>query len=84
MSWFAAPGVTVERVLSDNGSAFKSHFWRHTCRATHNFDRNAPDGDNVTASDLSRMTGVNLHEEFATVVTTAGLLEQVQQLATAR
>ncbi|GMA23769.1 hypothetical protein GCM10025864_15280 [Luteimicrobium album] len=25
VSWFAARGVTVERVLSDNGSAYKSH-----------------------------------------------------------
>ncbi|MDI2036820.1 hypothetical protein PJL15_03958 [Paenarthrobacter nitroguajacolicus] len=29
---FAARGVTVERVLSDNGSAYKSHLWRDTCR----------------------------------------------------
>ena len=32
MSWFAARGITVERVLSDNGSAYKSHLWRDTCR----------------------------------------------------
>ena len=31
VSWFAARGVTVERVLSDNGSAYKSHAWRDTC-----------------------------------------------------
>ena len=31
VSWFAARGVTVERVLSDNGSAYKSHLWRDTC-----------------------------------------------------
>lgn len=30
-SWFAARGVTVERVLSDNGSAYKSHAWRDAC-----------------------------------------------------
>jgi hypothetical protein len=30
VSWFAARGV-VERVLSDNGSANKSHPWRDTC-----------------------------------------------------
>ena len=30
-SWFAARGVTVERVLSDNGSAYRSHAWRDTC-----------------------------------------------------
>ena len=31
VSWFAARGVVVERVLSDNGSAYRSHLWRHTC-----------------------------------------------------
>ena len=30
-SWFAARGVTVQRVLSDNGSAYRSHLWRDTC-----------------------------------------------------
>jgi len=31
VSWFAARGVKVERVLSDNGSAYKSHAWRDAC-----------------------------------------------------
>jgi transposase InsO family protein len=31
VSWFAARGVTVERVLSDNGSAYKAHAWRDAC-----------------------------------------------------
>ena len=31
VSWFAARGITVERVLSDNGSAYKSNAWRDTC-----------------------------------------------------
>ena len=31
VSWFADHGVTVERVLSDNGSAYRSHAWRDTC-----------------------------------------------------
>ena len=30
-SWFAARGVRVERVLSDNGSAYRSRSWRDTC-----------------------------------------------------
>ena len=30
-SWFADRGVTVERVLSDNGSAYRSHAWREAC-----------------------------------------------------
>lgn len=29
--WFADRGITVQRVLSDNGSAYKSHAWRDAC-----------------------------------------------------
>jgi transposase InsO family protein len=31
VSWFADRGVTVERVLSDNGSAYRSGAWRSAC-----------------------------------------------------
>ena len=31
VAWFAARGVVVERVLSDNGSAYKSRAWRGAC-----------------------------------------------------
>jgi transposase InsO family protein len=31
VTWFTARGVIVERVLSDNGSAYRSHLWRDTC-----------------------------------------------------
>lgn len=31
-SWFSDRGVTVERVLSDNGPAYRSHAWREACR----------------------------------------------------
>ena len=31
VAWFKDHGVTVERVLSDNGSAYKSHAWRDAC-----------------------------------------------------
>jgi transposase InsO family protein len=31
VDWYAARGVTVERVLSDNGSAYRSHAWRDAC-----------------------------------------------------
>jgi len=31
VEWFADRGVTVERVLSDNGSAYRSHLWRDAC-----------------------------------------------------
>ena len=31
VAWFAARGVVVERVLSDNGAAYRSHRWRDAC-----------------------------------------------------
>lgn len=31
VAWFAARGITVQRVLSDNGSAYRSHDWRKKC-----------------------------------------------------
>ncbi|GMA23446.1 hypothetical protein GCM10025864_12050 [Luteimicrobium album] len=31
VAWFAERGVNVERVLSDNGSAYRSHAWRDAC-----------------------------------------------------
>jgi transposase InsO family protein len=31
VAWFALRGVTVERVLSDNGSCYRAHLWRDTC-----------------------------------------------------
>jgi nicotinamidase-related amidase len=42
--------------------------------ATHTFDRTGPFGDVVSADELMRITGVNLHDEFATVVRTADLV----------
>lgn len=42
--------------------------------ATHTFDRAARDGSVVPASELSRITGVNLDGEFARVRTTAEVL----------
>jgi transposase InsO family protein len=31
VTWYATRGVVVRRVLSDNGSAYRSHLWRDTC-----------------------------------------------------
>ena len=31
VAWFAEQGAAVERVLSDNGSAYRSHAWRDAC-----------------------------------------------------
>lgn len=33
VAWFAERGVAVERVLSDNGSCYRSHAWRDACTA---------------------------------------------------
>lgn len=33
VDWSAERGFTVERVLSDNGGAYRSHLWRDTCEA---------------------------------------------------
>ena len=33
LEWFARHGVTVERVITDNGSAYKSHWFGDVCRA---------------------------------------------------
>ena len=30
-AWFTDRGVTVQRVLSDNGPAYRSHAWRDAC-----------------------------------------------------
>lgn len=31
VAWFAARGVTIERVPIDNGGCYRSHLWRDTC-----------------------------------------------------
>jgi transposase InsO family protein len=31
VDWLGARGISVERVLSDNGSCYRSHVWRDTC-----------------------------------------------------
>jgi transposase InsO family protein len=33
IAWFTKHGVTTERVLSDNGSCYRSHAWRNACTA---------------------------------------------------
>jgi transposase InsO family protein len=32
VAWFADHGVTVERVISDNGSAYRAHAWQDACQ----------------------------------------------------
>ena len=31
IAWFAAQGVTIERVLTDNGSCYRSRAWKAAC-----------------------------------------------------
>ena len=33
-AWFSARGVTVERVITDNGSCYRSRHWHRACEAT--------------------------------------------------
>ena len=34
-AWFATQGVTIERVLTDNGSCYRSGHWHRACAATN-------------------------------------------------
>jgi transposase InsO family protein len=33
LAWFAGHGVTIEQVMTDSGSAYRSHAYRHACAA---------------------------------------------------
>jgi len=33
VTWFGSQGITCRRLLSDNGSAYRSKPWRHACEA---------------------------------------------------
>lgn len=35
VAWFAGRGVIIERVLSDNGAAYRSYAWRQACAELH-------------------------------------------------
>ena len=45
--------------------------------ATHTFDRTLPDGTIIGADEVARVNMASLHDEFATVITTAQLLEKI-------
>lgn len=45
--------------------------------ATHTFDRTGPDGTTLSADALAQATATNLHGEFATVISTADLLDRL-------
>ncbi len=48
---------------------------RFVLDATHTFDRTGPDGVRHSADEIASMTASNLHGEFATVVSTADVLD---------
>jgi transposase InsO family protein len=31
VAWFAAQGITIERILTDNGTGYRSRYWRDRC-----------------------------------------------------
>lgn len=31
VDWFASHGITIERILTDNGNGYRSHAWRNRC-----------------------------------------------------
>ena len=31
VAWFATQGITIERILTDNGVGYRSHRWQHRC-----------------------------------------------------
>ncbi len=31
VDWFAAQGITIDTILTDNGNGYRSHLWRDTC-----------------------------------------------------
>lgn len=47
--------------------------------ATATFDRQGPDGVLHPAEDIQAMTLANLHQEFATIVTTADVLQNLEE-----
>ncbi len=86
VAWFAERGVTVERVLSDNGSAYKSHLWRDTCAElgiTHQEDPAPTDHRPTERSNASTApwptagpTRSSTHSENARRAALAGWLHQ--------
>ena len=45
--------------------------------ATATFNRIGPDGTEYSAEDIHNMTLVNLHDEFAAIVTTKEILKSI-------
>ena len=53
--WYREHGITVDRVLTDNGAPYKSKAWRHVCRVAqlrHRFTRSLPPPDQLRGGTL--------------------------------
>jgi nicotinamidase-related amidase len=77
ISSFALCGITtnhcVETTARMGGNL--GYDVRFVLDACATFDREGPDGEVVTAEELTRATAASLHDEFATVVSTRDLVD---------
>ncbi len=64
-------------IIIDVQKAFKLLYLVSDATAT--FNRKGPDGVQYYAEEIYNMPHVNLHEEFATIATTSGILEKVRR-----
>lgn len=53
VAWFAGHGVNIERVLSDNGSCYRSFAWREACTGAHSAIAGQP--------SITRLTNLHGH-----------------------
>jgi len=70
VAWFAERGVSVERVLSDNGSAYRSHLWREACaelRLTHKRTRHRIHSA-IGGTPFSRLNNLPGHHIYRTTL----------------
>src|SRR5439155_4718581 len=62
LRWFRAHGVRVRRILTDNGSAYRSRGFRATCRALHLIHRRTRPYTPRTNGKAERFIQTALHE----------------------
>ena len=76
ISSFALCGITTNHCVETTARVGGNLGYdvRLAIDACHTFDRQGPDGEWLTADELTRATAASLHGEFATVVRTADLV----------
>lgn len=79
LSGFVVAGITTNHCCETTArvGANLDHQVVFALNATHTFDRQAPDGTNISADRLAAVTAANLHGEFATVANIQQLLNVV-------